>query len=314
MQAALDADGAVIIEGALTRQEADRIVADMRPFIEATPARHGGFPTDDNTRRCGALVARSPASHKAVMHPAVVEACKRVLGEQRLAGRAVQMLGARRGEGRYPWRLSLTQIIDVGRGSRKQMMHRGNGLWQHDFGIGLDPQVETMWALTDFTADNGATHVIPGSHRWGSASRGPGSGGGGAAAAGPRAEPVQASMPKGSVLIWTGWTVHGAGVNRTVDRRIGLNIDYVLAFLQTEENQFLACPPRAARALPAPLQRMLGWRQPRGLVYGTFAEVLPPDTALRDGYDVTVPGGHGLRARRAPHDGLTPAGAAAARL
>lgn len=293
MQAAIDADGAVIIEGALTDAETDQIVEEMTPFIDATPIAHGGFPTDHDTRRIGALVARSPASHKAVAHPVMLEVCKRVLGEQRLSGRRVQRMREFGDTGKptpYPWRLSLTQIIDVGPGSQKQSIHRGNGLWQHDFQRTFDPQIETMWALSDFTEENGATHVLPGSHRWDP----PGNA--------TEDEAIQTmpaargTMPKGSVLVWTGWTYHGAGVNHGTGRRVGLNIDYILSFLQTEENQFLACPPQIARSMDVEMQRLLGYkaRPGAGHIYGKFAEVLRADVALREGYDVTVPGSHEL--------------------
>lgn len=103
-----------------------------------------------------------------------------------------------------------------------------------------------------------------------------------------RAESVQATMPKGSVLVWTGWTAHGAGANRTDARRRSMNIDYVLSFLQAEENQFLACPPHLARDCPEELQALMGYQlgyQTGGPVslFGTFAEVLCADVAMRPG-------------------------------
>merc|ERR1719408_769781 len=120
-------------------------------------------------------------------------------------------------------------------------------------------------------------------------------------------------MPKGSVLIWTGWTYHGAGVNHGLGRREGINIDYILSFLQTEENQFLACPPQMVRSMGAEMQRMLGYKTRKGAghVYGRFAEVLTADVALREGYDVTVPGSHGLMT---PKPAAGPAEQAAAKL
>ncbi len=95
-------------------------------------------------------------------------------------------------------------------------------------------------------------------------------------------------MPKGSVLVWTGWTAHGAGANRTGARRRSMNIDYVLSFLQAEENQFLACPPHLARDCPEELQALMGYQlgyQTGGPVslFGTFAEVLCADVAMRPG-------------------------------
>ena len=144
----------------------------MRPYIDATPHGLHGL---GGTRRVGALVARSPTSHKMIAQPAILRLMKSILAEQRLSGDAVRIDG-KAGQGkeglRYPWQLHLTQIIDVGPGGGTDAlphhlkMHRANGMWVYDFqDAGLDPQVECMWALSDFTTENGATHVVLGSHR-----------------------------------------------------------------------------------------------------------------------------------------------------
>lgn len=286
----LDRHGFVVIENAVAPADCDRLVAEMRPYIDATPHGLHGL---GGTRRVGALVARSPTSHRMIAHPAVLALAKSVLAEQRLSGDAVR-IGGKSGKGekgfRYPWQLHLTQIIDVGPGGgtdalpHRLKMHRANGMWVHDFQhVGIDPQVECMWALTDFTAENGATHVVLGSHR-----------------EEPRdgrlsvSEPtIQATMPIGSVLIWTGWSVHGAGVNTTSERRIGMNINYALAFLAQEENQLLACPPHLARRLSPSMQRLIGYRQPAGALNYVAECQAPADSVLKPDFDVLVPGAHG---------------------
>lgn len=287
---AIDEHGFVVIENAVDGADCDRLVAEMRPYIDATPHGLHGL---GGTRRVGALVARSPASHPLIAHPAILRLANAILGEQRLAGNAVQINGksGKGGEGfRYPWQLHLTQIIDVGPGAGTQAMphhlklHRANGMWLHDFqNARLDPQIEVMWALTDFTEDNGATHVVLGSHReeprGGTASYG---------------QPtVQATMNQGCALVWTGWSVHGAGVNTSAGRRIGMNINYALAFLAQEENQLLACPPHLARRLPAAMQRLIGYRQPTGSLNYVAECQAPADSVLQEDFDVLVPGAHG---------------------
>lgn len=288
---AIDQDGAVIIEHALDPSIMDGIVNEMRPYIDTTPHGLHGL---ENSRRVGALVARAPSSHHAIAHPTVLDVCERVLGQQARTGNEVQVIQSPKGQGKYPWRLGLTQVIDVGPGQTRQPVHRGNGLWVHNLaGHRFDPQIETMWALSEFTEENGATHVILGSHRWPDVVR-------------PDScqtmtwyqrsdfQSVQASMPKGSVLIWTGWTVHGAGSNNSTSRRIGMNIDYSLSFLSQEENQFLSCPPDLARTLPREMQRLIGYSQPAGAL-NYFADCLPPRYSLVEDYDVLVPGSHGLK-------------------
>ena len=286
----LDRHGFVVIERAVAPSCCDGLVAEMRPYIDATPHGLHGL---GGTRRVGALVARSKASHGMIAHPAVLRLAKSVLAEQQLSGDSVK-IGGRTGKGRkgfrYPWQLHLTQIIDVGPGGGTDVhphqlkMHRANGMWTYDFQYaGLDPQVECMWALTDFTAANGATHIVLGSHR--EQPRGGGL---------SHTEPtVQAAMPKGSVLIWTGWSVHGAGANTSRERRIGMNINYALAFLAQEENQLLACPPHLARQLEPALQRLIGYRQPAGALNYVAECQAPADSVLQPDFDVLVPGAHG---------------------
>ena len=160
-QAAMDANGVVCILHAITEDEADAITTEMQPYIDATP-NHQIFPSDGNTKRVGALAARSKASHKAILHPAVLGICDAVLSNQKISGREVRRFSTPRGSSEYSYRLSLTQIIEVGPGSPKQVVHRGNGLWGHSFDQNVDPQIECLWALDNFTEENGATHVLPG--------------------------------------------------------------------------------------------------------------------------------------------------------
>jgi hypothetical protein len=287
---ALDQSGFVVIENALPGSVCDAVVNEMRPYIDATPHGLHGL---GGTRRVGALVARSPASHHMITHSAVLRLVRAVLSEQQLAGDEVA-IGDRRGKGeqgfRYPTQLHLTQIIDVGPGGGTEAMphqlklHRANGMWLHDLQRAhLDPQLEVMWALTDFTQDNGATHTVLGSHRDDPR-------GGSRAFAEPT---LQATMAKGSALVWTGWSVHGAGVNTSTERRVGMNINYALAVLAQEENQMLSCPPELARNLPADLQRLIGYRQPAAALNYVAECQSPSDSVLQPDFDVLIPGAHG---------------------
>ncbi len=287
---AIDRHGFVVIEDALPVSTCERLLQEMRPYIDATPHGLHGL---GGTRRVGALVARSSASHQMISHPGILRLVDSILAEQQLNGDAVK-IGGKEGKGRkdfrYPWQLHLTQIIDVGPGGGTEEMphglrlHRANGMWLHDFqAAGLDLQVEVMWALSDFTEANGATHVVLGSHR--DEPRG--------GYRGYRQPTIQAIMPRGSALVWTGWSIHGAGVNTTTDRRLGMNINYALGFLAQEENQLLACPPHLARKLPEEMQRLIGYRQPAGALNYVAECQSPGDSVLREDFDVLVPGAHG---------------------
>ena len=103
-----------------------------------------------------------------------------------------------------------------------------------------------MWAVTDFTAENGGTLLVPGSHRWPKGRRA------------TEEEIVSAEMEAGSVLIWLGGTLHGAGANVSDDWRYGIILTYSLGWLRQEENQALAVPDEVARRLPRDLLDMIG--------------------------------------------------------
>jgi ectoine hydroxylase-related dioxygenase (phytanoyl-CoA dioxygenase family) len=112
----------------------------------------------------------------------------------------------------------------------------------------------SMWALTDFTEANGATRLVPGSHRK------PNPDYGGAY------ETIAAEMPKGSVLMWDGALWHGGGANRTDARRTGIAMNYCAGFIRQQENQQLGLDPRLVKAFPPRLQELVGYGVYRGLI------------------------------------------------
>jgi ectoine hydroxylase-related dioxygenase (phytanoyl-CoA dioxygenase family) len=118
----------------------------------------------------------------------------------------------------------------------------------------------TMWALTDFTEENGATRVIPGSHL---RDRSP--------VFGKPYDSVPAEMPRGSVLVWHGSLWHGGGANRTDEPRLGVVVHYAASWLRPVENHVLVVPPERARDLPPRLQELLGYN------------IHPPFTGYVDG-------------------------------
>jgi ectoine hydroxylase-related dioxygenase (phytanoyl-CoA dioxygenase family) len=112
----------------------------------------------------------------------------------------------------------------------------------------------SMWALTDFTEANGATRLVPGSHRK------PNPEYGGAY------ETIAAEMPKGSVLIWHGALWHGGGANHTGERRTGIAMNYCAGFIRQQENQQLGLDPQTVKGFPPRLQELVGYGVYRGLI------------------------------------------------
>ena len=252
--AALREHGCAVIERLASPAACSAVVRELEPWVDATPTGSDAF-SGVNTRRTGALLARSDAAVDFIAHPTVLGVVDEVLWQRKTA-----------------YQLHLTQVITIGPGSDAQQLHRDH--WCFDFfpfPPEVDIEVSTMWALTDFTADNGATRVVVDSHR---------------TTGMPYAmdDTVAATMPLGSVLLYTGGTVHAGGANVSSDVRQGLNVDYVLGFLRQEENQYLWVPLERVRELPEPVQRLMGYS------YGAFAlgyvdDVRDPMTVVRPDAD-----------------------------
>jgi ectoine hydroxylase-related dioxygenase (phytanoyl-CoA dioxygenase family) len=136
----------------------------------------------------------------------------------------------------------------------------------------------TMWALTDFTEANGATRIIPGSHK---ADASP--------VYGQHYDSIPAEMPRGSVLVWHGSLWHGGGANNTAERRIGLAMNYCAGYIRQQENQQLGIPRSVAAGFEERLQQLCGY----GVYFGLIGhidkhdpiELLRDDAALKMVWD-----------------------------
>ncbi|NQY97161.1 MAG: phytanoyl-CoA dioxygenase family protein [Henriciella sp.] len=242
---ALKTDGACILEGVLNANGLAQMKSECMPFIDATETGRDDF-TGRKTTRTGALVARSAACRDAVMQPAIVGGAKAFLAPY---CETIQ--------------LHLTQFIRIKPGQQVQPLHRDRLAWGGYLLPTLEPQFNTIWAITDFTKENGATNVIPGSNNW-DPERHP-----------SRDEVEYAEMAAGSVLVYSGSVVHSGGANVSDADRIGLNITYALGWLRQEENQYLSCPPEIAKDFDPELQAMLGYAM-GSYALGYFTPPLPP--------------------------------------
>ena len=188
------------------------------------------------------------------------------------------------------FQLHLTQSIAIGPGSPAQYLHRDH--WCFDFfpfPRDVDVEVSTIWALTDFTEESGATRVVPDSHRTVDEVRY------------RPDESAPAVMPRGSVVLYLGSTVHGGGANLSDAVRIGINVDYVLGWLRQEENQYLTYTLDEVRAMPERIQRLLGY-EPGAYALGYVDGGRSPMTMLtgESGAGVTeLPAGLSCRSGRA---------------
>jgi ectoine hydroxylase-related dioxygenase (phytanoyl-CoA dioxygenase family) len=227
MAQTLLSEGYLVVRN-LAPELAAEAVDELRADIEAAPVGHTEF-LGSRTKRLGGLLRRSPAVRELVIHPVVMA----------LADRVLQPHCAR-------YQLNFSGIMHLMPGAAAQGLHRDSDIYpfRHPSPPTLMP---VMWALSDFTADNGATQAVPGSHLW-EEGRSP-----------LVSEIKAAEMPAGSALIYLGGTIHGGGSNTSSVNRTGLALQYSLGWLRQEENQYLANPPEVARNYPERLQRLIGY-------------------------------------------------------
>ena len=210
--------GYAIVADVVAPEILDRLEEEAAPFVEASAAGRDAYD-GQHTRRTGQLIARCPASRPLVVHPTVVGTVRAFLDHVT----AIQ--------------LHLTQIISIEPGESAQKLHRDQMAFDFfPFPADYHVQCNTMWALTDFTVENGATRIAPGTSAMSDAD---------AAEVGVEA----AEMARGSVLFYDGKVLHGGGANLSDGVRRGVNITYAVGWVRQEENQYLACPPEVARTL-----------------------------------------------------------------
>lgn len=238
-------DAALIIDGLIPPDLLDRVRMEIMPYVEATPPGRDDF-TGRLTTRTGALIARSPACRELVTDPLINAATEAFLAP--FCDR---------------YQLHLTQVIRIKPGQGAQVLHRDRLAWGGYLQRSIEPQLNMIWAVTDFTKENGATRVVPGSHLW--------EDGRGA----HDDEITYAEMKAGSVIIYTGSVIHSGGANVSDSDRVGINITYSLGWLRQEENQYLSCPPDIAATLTPDLQRLIGYSM-GSYALGYFSPPLPP--------------------------------------
>ena len=226
----LMADGAVIVERLADAQTMQLIESELEPHWQGVPTGDSEF-IGFRTQRATRLIALSQGCRELATHPLILAVMDELL---------LPMC--------QRYRLHVTNGVRVGPAESAQMLHRDDELFRgyvpHD---GKQLLTNVMWALSDFSAANGATRVVLGSHLAGEDF------------VADEDDFVQADMPSGSVLIYLGSTFHGAGANTTDAPRTGIIIGYSLGWLRQEENQYLAVPPDVARELPEDLQRLIGY-------------------------------------------------------
>lgn len=258
----LRSHGYAIFERLASNDTMDDVCSELEPWFEATPPSRGDF-YGWKTTRLGAVPLKSPASHALVLHEVMLNLMNDVLGPH------------------CDWyQLNLSQAVRIHPGQRHQVPHRDEEMWPCPKG-GAEFLVNVMWALSDFTPDNGATLIWPRSHF------------------NPLmremdpANAIVATMPRGSALVYLGSVTHCGGANRSNLPRTGLILSYSLGWLKQYENAFLTYPPHVAKQFPRALRDLLGYRihrpnlgnyegQDPAVLFETDSHALPAIDALSE--------------------------------
>jgi ectoine hydroxylase-related dioxygenase (phytanoyl-CoA dioxygenase family) len=257
----LEEQGYTIVEGLIDDDLVDALLADVHR-LEAALGRspdNNRFEGNRTTRTYN-LLAHGPIWQQVPTQPQVLELVEGVLGPECL--------------------VSSLASISLAPGETAQPIHADDQVQPL-----AKPHVATvcnsMWALTDFTEANGATRVVPGSHRWQNPDYG----------ADPTGiDTVAAEMPRGSVLVWHGSTWHGGGANTTADEiRVGVAMNYCAGWIRQQENQHLGIPSEIVATFTPQLRQLCGFGMYRGLTGNiekhspaTLLYGDPPQTQLWD--------------------------------
>lgn len=234
--AAIEEVGAVIVEDLVAESQVAALLSEVRPHIErADPDMQHVNETLQTffrgVRNVTGLASKSATFVETVLlHPLLLAAADAIIGPNCAS-----------------YTLNVAHLMVREPGAPRQWLHRDQNVWS--FLPNHHPEVElaSVIALTDFTKQNGATAVVPGSHRW-EPDRQP-----------EEHEVVYAEMPAGAGVVYLGSTIHAGGTNDTSLGRPGVHLSYVAGWLRPEENNTLATPPAIARNLPRRAQELVGY-------------------------------------------------------
>ena len=216
--------GYTIIENLLGDDVIQRIKSALEPYLQGELMGRNDFE-GLKSERVYALLAKHPDLAIIVEHPAVLEIVDQLLEPDYL--------------------LSANLAINSHPGETPQDLHRDNA-----GGMYVDPTavhgISTIWSFDDFNEDNGATELIPGSHKW--LDQKP-----------TEDEVIKVIMPAGSVLVFSGSVYHRGGANNSDKPRLAITPQYCQPWLRQLETMVLSVPPEKARLLSSRVQALLGY-------------------------------------------------------
>ncbi|MCE2460941.1 MAG: phytanoyl-CoA dioxygenase family protein [Pseudomonadales bacterium] len=219
-------DGYAVVPDFIDKMTVERLRAGLAPIFDAIRSRtteeHG-----QQTNHTHNLLAKTRAVDEVLMDDRLLELVGGVLGPD--------------------FQISGVAAMRPAPGDHRQWMHQDDGHYPiprpHPPLI-----VNTLIALDPFTVANGATEVVPGSHRR-------------VGRVDPDAQTVSVEMPLGALLLWEGALWHRGGGNSTRhEYRRSINVNFNLAWLKQRENQFIGVPPEVVVEMPEKLQALIGYK------------------------------------------------------
>ena len=236
---AYDTDGYVVLEGVLSASELTEVRNALVPLLDQGPSGRNDFE-GTRTQRVYTLVGRGNAFERLVEHPRVLAVTDELLLPNFL--------------------LTASQAISIAPGETPQPAHTDDSFYTMP-----RPRpaisVSTMWAIDDFTEENGATQVIAGSHHWSDDELVNMYDGDDSITLAPeyRSQLRSLVMPAGSCAVFAGTLVHRGGENRSHAVRTAISNQYCEPWARTQENLFLSVPKKRVRGMSSRLQSMLGY-------------------------------------------------------
>ncbi len=227
------------------------LVNEVRPIVEL-------MPPDKTTVRAHNLLGKTRCVDDLVCDPRLLAVVHGMLGPH------VQV--------------SVVAMFDLLPGAKAQGLHQDDGLWP--IPRPHPPFVaNAVIAVDDFTVENGATTLVPESHKWHDRP----------VQQPPHVDPIQVEMPAGSMLIWTGALWHGGGANQSDRSRLAIDINFNLSYLRQQENQFIGIPRDQLPKMPERLRKLVGYQHGLNFVGPGMVDLRDPLKMLDEvdfGYNV----------------------------
>ncbi len=236
--------GYCVVEDFLKPQQIENMRAEFNRFVPITEMRAIGTETG-RTWRAHNLLGKTRVADDVFLDPRLRAIVDGVIGKYN--------------------QVNVTTLFNTLPGETKQYLHQDDGLWPiprpHPPFL-----CNALFAFDDFTQENGATHLVPYSHRW-------------TKAVDQSVESIQVEMSSGSLVLWEGGMWHAGGANTTKDQeRMGFFVSHQVSYLRPQEIQLLSVPPEVVKKMPKKLQRLIGYHP-----FGLGVDGRDPIDVLEDG-------------------------------